>query len=80
MYFKFTVMKSTLTCGYLQTRRYGFLFNDDDEAALFGKKVMSQLYGSGQCPIILQQKLNDNLPPWRPRVGQENTSSEEWSQ
>jgi len=29
-----------------RTRRYGFLFNDDDEAALFGKKVMSQLYGT----------------------------------
>jgi Wiskott-Aldrich syndrome protein len=29
-----------------RTRRYGFLFNDDDEAALFGKKVMNQLYGT----------------------------------
>lgn len=29
-----------------RTRRYGFLFNDDDEAALFGKKVISQLYGA----------------------------------
>jgi len=29
-----------------RTRRYGFLFNDDDEAALFGKKVMNQLHGS----------------------------------
>lgn len=28
-----------------QTRRYGFLFNDDDEAALFGRKVMNQLFG-----------------------------------
>ncbi|KAF8153139.1 hypothetical protein B0H34DRAFT_663322 [Crassisporium funariophilum] len=28
-----------------RTRRYGFLFNDDDEASLFGKKVANQIYG-----------------------------------
>jgi Wiskott-Aldrich syndrome protein len=28
-----------------RTRRYGFLFNNDDEAALFGRKVMNQLFG-----------------------------------
>ena len=28
----------------IQTRRYGFLFNDDDEASMFAQKVMNQIY------------------------------------
>ncbi|KAF8964752.1 hypothetical protein BDZ97DRAFT_1659676 [Flammula alnicola] len=32
-----------------RTRRYGFLFNDDDEATLFGRRVMNQVFG-GQPP------------------------------
>jgi hypothetical protein len=34
----------------LQTRRYGFLFNDDDEAALFGQKVISHIYNGRGYP------------------------------
>ncbi|KDR77246.1 hypothetical protein GALMADRAFT_66492 [Galerina marginata CBS 339.88] len=32
-----------------RTRRYGFLFNDDDEASVFGRKVMERLF-NGQPP------------------------------
>jgi len=39
-----------------RTRRYGFLFNDDDEAALFGKKVMNQLYGTESPKKTHRQK------------------------
>ncbi|KAF8803352.1 hypothetical protein BYT27DRAFT_7195667 [Phlegmacium glaucopus] len=42
-----------------RTRRYGFLFNDDDEAALFGKKVMSQLYGT-ELPKKTHRQKNGN--------------------
>ena len=37
---------------WLQTRRYGFLFNDDDEAAVFGKKVMNQAYGGRTLTLL----------------------------
>ncbi|PPR03387.1 hypothetical protein CVT24_012512 [Panaeolus cyanescens] len=33
-----------------RTRKYGFLFNDDDEASAFGSKVISQLYGAVEAP------------------------------
>ena len=36
----------------VQTRRYGFLFNDDDEAAVFGKKVMTQTYGGRTLTVL----------------------------
>jgi len=44
-----------------RTRRYGFLFNDDDEANVFGRKVVSQLQ-RGQ-------------PPKKARRGNKNTSA-----
>jgi len=43
-----------------RTRRYGFLFNDDDEAALFGKKVLSQLYGTTEFLKKTHRRKNDN--------------------
>jgi hypothetical protein len=35
---------------FLQTRKYGFLFEDDEEAAIFSSKVTSQFStGSSEC-------------------------------
>jgi hypothetical protein len=46
----------------VQTRQYGFLFHDDDEAALFGEKVISQTYNgrgySRQKPTLFQVLAN----------------------
>lgn len=44
-HFEYTIERPFFHVFQGRTRRYGFLFNDDDEAALFGRKVMSQLFG-----------------------------------
>ncbi|CAA7266192.1 unnamed protein product [Cyclocybe aegerita] len=31
-----------------RTRRYGFLFNDDDEASMFGNEVINRIYNGSQ--------------------------------
>jgi len=41
-----------------RTRRYGFLFNDDDEATLFGNKVLGQLSGGQQAKKTKNGKTN----------------------
>ncbi|KAF4613163.1 hypothetical protein D9613_011101 [Agrocybe pediades] len=39
-----------------RTRRYGFLFNDDDEASVFGQKVMDRLYTGRGSPSLIAQR------------------------